>query len=300
MIVFLNGKFVPENRAVVSVFDRGFLYGDALFEGMLVTGGKPFRWREHMERLQRGVEFVKFTIPYSYDELETYAAKLIEKNRMPECMLRLSITRGITGRTYSPRNAVNPAVVMSLHPTPVIEKMPRWPVIIPSLRLMANDPLMEFKSTNKLRQVLARAEADDAGAKEAVLLNTKGHLAEGTTSNVFWVKDNVVYTPVLSDSALPGVTRSVILELCVKLKIDFRVQSAGVTALRHADGAFLTMTSMGLVEIESVDGHKIGRSPLVKKLWSEYRKLLNGHCRLPPVPAKATRPSASPSRSNRG
>jgi branched-chain amino acid aminotransferase len=274
MIVFLNGKFVPEDRALVSVFDRGFLYGDALFEGMLVTGGCPFRWREHMERLQRGMEFVKLAIPYSYDELLKYALRLIKRNKMPECILRLSITRGITARTYSPRNATRPAVVMSLHPTPVVNKMLRWPVVIASFRLPANDPLTSFKTTNKLRQVLARAEADAAHAQEAILLNTDGRLAEGTTSNLFWIKGGAVFTPALPDGALPGVTRAAMFELCVKMNLKCKEKKARLPELRQADGAFLTMTSMGIVEIESVDGRKIRRSPLVGKLWAGYWDLL--------------------------
>jgi branched-chain amino acid aminotransferase len=274
MIVFLNGKFVPEDRAVVSVFDRGFLYGDSLFEGMLVTRGRPFRWLEHMERLQRGIDFVKLTVPYSYDDLLKYALRLIARNKMPECMLRLSITRGITGRTYSPKNATRPAVVMTLHPTPVINQLPRWPVITASFRLPVNDPLTTFKTTNKLRQVLARAEADAAGAQEAILLNSDGRVAEGTTSNVFWVKDGTVFTPILPDGALPGVTRAAVIELCVKMNIKCKEKKATPGELRQADGAFLTMTSMGIVEIKSLDGRNLQRSPLVRRLWAGYRDLL--------------------------
>jgi len=274
MIVFLNGKFVPEDRALVSVFDRGFLYGDALFEGVLVTRGRLFRWPEHMERLQRGVRFLKLTVPFSHDDLQRYALHLVRRNKMPECILRLSITRGITERGYSPKNATCPAVVMALHPLPVIKKMPRWRVVTASFRLLANDPLTGFKSANKLPQVLARAQADAAGAQEAILLNSNGRVAEGTTSNLFWIKGGVVYTPPLPDGALPGVTRAVVLELCVKMKIKWISRPARPAELRQADGAFLTMTSMGVVEIASLDGRKLGHSPLVNKLWAGYRELL--------------------------
>ena len=274
MIVFLNGKFVPESGAVVSVFDRGFLYGDALFEGLLVTRGRPFRWHEHMERLQRGVDFLKLTVPFSSAELLRHALRLVEQNKMPECILRLSITRGITERGYSPKNATRPAVVMTLHPSPVIDKMPCWRVVTSSFRLLGNDPLADFKTANKLPQVMARAEADAAGAQEAILLNHQGRLAEGTTSNLFWIKDKALFTPALPDGALPGVTRGVVLDLCVKMNIYCKERKARPIELLKADGAFLTMTSMGIVAIESLDGRRLGQSPLVKKLWSEYRSLL--------------------------
>ncbi|MGP8199986.1 MAG: aminotransferase class IV [Limisphaerales bacterium] len=274
MIVFLNGHFVPEERAVVSVFDRGFLYGDALFEGMLVTRGQPFHWLEHMERLRRGATFLQLTVPFSPDELLWHALRLVQRNRMSECILRLSITRGVTERGYSPKNAKRPAVVMTLHPAPVITKMPRWRVVTASFRLPANDPLTRFKTANKLPQVLARAEADAAGAQEAILLNTDGRLAEGTTSNLFWVKDGTVRTPALPDGALPGVTRGVVLGLCFKMNIPCKEKKARPRELRQCDGAFLTMTSMGIVEIASLDGRKLKRSPLVRKFWVGYRKLL--------------------------
>lgn len=300
MTVFLNGKFVPEEKAVVSVFDRGFLYGDSLFEGILVAGGRPFRWDDHLQRLQRGVTFLRFTVPLSNDELLDGALELVRRNKLPDCMLRLTVTRGITGRTYSPKNAVNPSVVMTLHPAPAISKLPRWRVITASIRLMARDPLAEFKTANKIRQVLAKAQADASDANEAILLNTEGKIAEGTTSNVFWIKNNIIYTPKLPDGALPGVTRSIVLELCGKLGIRHKTQSAAIAKLRQADAAFLTMTSMGIVEMESLDGRKFRPSTLVDQLWSEYRNLLTRHCQRPPTAAKATRPCASPSRSNRG
>ena len=277
MIVFLNGKFVGEDDAVVSVFDRGFLYGDGLFEAMLVKGGQPFGWNEHMERLGQGIEFLQLTVPFPMDGLRRLASELIQRNQMPEGILRLTISRGITGRGYSPKNAIRPAVVMSLHPAPVLDrrKMPRWRVITSSFRQASNDPLTRFKTANKLPQVLARAEADLAGAQEAVLLNTDGFLAEGTTSNIFWVQDNAVCTPPLPAGALPGITRRLIIGLCVKLKVSWREKRAKADELRRAQGAFLTMTSMGVVEIESLDGCKLQRSPLVKKLWVAYRRLLD-------------------------
>ncbi len=133
---------------------------------------------------------------------------------MPEAILRLSLSRGITARGYSPKDAVRPAVVMALHPLPPLDPshVPRWRVITASFRLTANDPLGAFKTANKLTQVLARAEADAARAQEAILLNTKGFLAEGTTSNLFWVKHGVVCTSPLASGALPGVTRGAIFD----------------------------------------------------------------------------------------
>jgi branched-chain amino acid aminotransferase len=276
MIVFLNGKFVPEDKAVVSVLDRGFLFGDGVWEALLVKGGRPFAWDEHMERLKCGIAFLKLTLPWAPEQLHRFAIELIKRNGMPDCMLRLSLSRGITARGYSPKGAVNPALVMTLHPLPAREsgKMPRWRLITSSIRLPVNDPTTWFKTANKLPQVLARAEADAAGAHEALLLNAAGFLSEGTSSNVFWVEKDGVRTTPLPSGALAGVTRRAVLELCVKMNIPFLEKNARPAALLHARGAFLTNTSMGVVEIESLDNRRLRRSPVVKKLWGAYEALL--------------------------
>jgi aminodeoxychorismate lyase len=289
MIVFLNGKFVAEEKATVSVLDRGFLYGDGLFEGVLFKRGRPFRWFEHMNRMAEGIEFLKLTVPYTPKQLEQFALELVKRNRMADCILRLSLSRGITARGYSPRNAIRPAIVMTVHPLPSLDekKTPRWRVITASLRLPVNDPLTRFKTANKLIQVLARAEADAADAQEAILLNSAGYLAEGTTSNIFWVKNNEVFTTPLSSGALPGVTRGAIIELCVTMKLKCREKKARPAALHQADGAFLTMTSMGVIEIASLDKRPLRRSPLVTKIWAGYRELveLTSENRLQSAPA---------------
>jgi aminodeoxychorismate lyase len=276
MTVFLNGKFVPEQRAVVSVFDRGFLFGDGLFEAMLVRRGEIFRWDPHIGRLQRGIDFLKLTVPWSAEELFRFSLQLIQRNRMPDALLRINISRGITARGYSPKNAIHAAVVLSMHPLPVLNgnRPPRWRVITSSFCLPANDPLTHFKTANKLPEVMARAESDAAGAHDAILLNPRGFIAEATSCNVFWVRDNVVYTTPLSSGALPGITRSVVMELCVKNNISCRQKNAKPADLRRAQGVFLTNTSMGVIEVESLDNHKLRRSPLVKKLWAAYRELL--------------------------
>jgi len=276
MIVFLNGRFVPESRAVVSVFDRGFLYGDGLFEGMMIHQGRPFRWTQHMARLEQGLKYLQMSWPMGPDKLLEAALSLVRRNRMPEAILRLSISRGATARGYSPKNAANPAVVMTLHPLPALggASAPRWRVILSTLRLPANDPITSCKTANKLTQVLARAQADAAGAQEALLLNTRGFLAEGTTSNLFWIKGGVLFTPPLAAGALPGVTRGAVFDLCRERRIPVKQINARPAALRAADGAFLSLTSAGIVEIEAVDGRRLRASSLTAEIWRGYRDLL--------------------------
>ena len=267
MTVFLNGQFVPEEQAVVSVFDRGFLYGDGLYETLRICNGKPFRWAEHIERFDRGAAFLKIQVPFKADELREQALELIRLNRMPEALLRISLSRGVGPRGFSPKGAVRPALVMSLHPAPdtSAKPPPTWRVITASSRLPANEPLSLFKNCNRLPQILAKAEADAAGADEALLLNTNGEIVEASASNLFWIRDNVVCTPPLTSGILAGVTRLVVFEICRKLGVPTKETGITPTELRGVQGVFLSLSSWGIVEVVSLDQHDLARSPLVKK-----------------------------------
>jgi aminodeoxychorismate lyase len=272
MIVFLNGRFVPETEATVSIFDRSFLYGDGLFEVMRVFGGKPFRWADHMERLRRGAAFLKIQLPFSQDELLDAARQLIEQNALPEALLRLTLSRGVGARGYSPNGADHPALAMTLHPAPEAggQSRPAGRVIIASFRLPANEALAQFKTCNKLPQVMARAEADAAGAEEALLLNTNGEIVEGSSSNLFWIADGAVCTPPLTSGILAGVTRIVVLELCRELGLPSRETGIAPVALRRTEGAFLSLSSWGILEIISIDGEGLSRSPVTDRLQAAY------------------------------
>src|ERR1051326_1223787 len=114
MLVFLNGNFVAQEEAVVSVFDRGFLYGDGLFETMRIYNGKPFRWPQHWERFARGADYLKIRPPFSSETLRDYVEELIARNDLPDALLRLTLSRGVGVRGYSPKGADHPLVVMSM------------------------------------------------------------------------------------------------------------------------------------------------------------------------------------------
>ncbi len=272
MIVFLNGKFVPEEQAVVSIFDRSFLYGDGLFETMLVSSGVPFRWSQHLERLERGAAFLGIAVPFPPVALRGFAERLVSENAMPNGLLRLSLSRGIGSRGYSPRGANAPVLVMTLHSLtrsdpPALQS---WQLKTASFRLPANEPLAQFKTCNKLPQVLARAQAEEAGAGEALLLNTEGFVVEGATSNLFWVEQGTVYTPPLASGILAGVTRLAVLELCRAAGFEAQERNITGSRLAEADGVFLSLSSAGVVEGASLDGHPLRRSPMTARIHRAY------------------------------
>lgn len=275
MLIFLNGQFVPEERAVVSVFDRGFLYGDGLFETIRIFNGKPFRWERHLDRFERGCKFLKIKLPYSRDELRGFADELITKNKMPDVLLRLTVSRGVGTRGYSPSDAKMPTVVVSLHAGPEAgAPILRWKLITSTRRVPANDPLAQFKTANKLPQILARAEADAAGADEALLQNSETFVVEGTSSNLFWIKEDRVCTAPLSAGILPGVTRAVVLKICETLNLRVSETTIDADGLKQVDGVFVSLTSRGVVEAASLDGKAMKSSPLFSKIHERYCNLL--------------------------
>jgi aminodeoxychorismate lyase len=273
VLIFLNGRFVPEQRAVVSVFDRGFLYGDGVFETLRVSNGKPFRWAPHIERFQRGADFLRIRLPLTPGKLLAVAGKLIAKNKMPDALLRITLSRGVGRRGYSPKGANSPTLVMSLHPVPAAGPA-TWRLITSSLRLPVNDPLARFKTANKLTQILARAAADEAGMDDALLLNTGGRVVEGAAGNLFWVSKDIVFTPPVSAGILPGVTRAVVLEICRKLKIKTRERAPRAKEVFSAQGVFLSLSSRGIVEAVELDGRKLRRAGIVKQIRQAYEELL--------------------------
>jgi len=218
-------------------------------------------------------------LPFSPDELLSVANQLVRENQATHSLLRITLSRGIGIRGYSPKGAQKPSLIMSLHPAHApAEKPPQWKVLISSFRLPANEPLAQFKTCNKLPQIMARAQADATEANEALLLNTDGFAVEGSSSNLFWIKENSVRTPPLAAGILPGVTRFVISELCKTLQVPLREATIDPQELPSAEGVFFSLTSQGIAEAVSVDGVKLSQSDLTKKLWAAYWDLVRHEC----------------------
>jgi len=280
MTVFLNGEFVPADQAVVSVFDRSFLYGDGLFETLRVCGGEPFRWRQHLTRLQQGADFLKIRLPFVPEALRHAATRLIQANKAPESILRISLSRGLGVRGYSIKGAEHSFLVMSLHPlsSPDLNNLPQWRLITSSFRLPAGDPLACFKTCNKLPQILARAEAETRGVEEALLLNTNGEVAEAASSNLFWIDGKVICTPPLAAGILSGITRAVVLEICDRRGVQTQQRNIVREELHQAEGVFLTLSSLGIVEVSELDQQPLRQSPLLATLRTNYAALISQEC----------------------
>jgi branched-chain amino acid aminotransferase len=268
MTVYLNGRFLPEEHATISVHDRGFLYGDGLFEGIRVYEGEPFLWRDHLARFQHGCALLKIVPPLSGGEMRQVVKETIERNAMPEGLLRITLSRGSGQRGYSPKGAGCPTLVVTPH---LLPELPRsYRVILSTVQLLADDPISEFKNLNKLHQIVARSEADAANANESLLTNINGEVIEGTTTNVFWIKEGIVCTPPVC-GILAGTTRAHVLRLCHKLKIPTAESNIRATELRKVDALFLTSCAAEIMPVSQLDGKKLGTSTLVRKLQQHFR-----------------------------
>lgn len=276
MVVFLNGQLVPEAKAVVPVNDRGFMYGDGLFETMRVFNGKPFRMAQHLERMVRGANYLKIQLPFTPKELQQFAGQLIEKNKMPDAVLRVTLTRGPGARGYSPKNTGTPTVVMTMHEIAPVDpaNLPRWNLVTSSFQIPASDPLASFKTTNKLLQIAASAEAEAKDADDALLINANGEVAETASANLFWIYHDKICTTPTGRGALPGITRAVVLEICQVLGMQTNKRVIKREALKNAEGIFLSQSALGLISIVNLDGEPVLESPLVEKIYAAYCEML--------------------------
>jgi len=249
---FVNGRFVPETQASVSIFDRGFLYGDGVFETMRVYGGRMFRAAEHMERLFAGLQALNIESVFSPEELRAVCRSLAEMNMVPDGAARVYRTRD--------------SIVATVRPHPLAPR--NLTAIVSTVRVDSH--LSRHKTANRLHYILAQQEAATEGADEAVLLNSAGRVVEFTTSNLFVVKDGCLFTPLLEDGPLPGITRHAVLTIAAALQIPISETGFGPEFLETADEVFATNS---LIEIAPVANW--GQSQeLTQQLLKTYRALV--------------------------
>ena len=262
MIFNLNGKLVREEEARVSVLDRGFLYGDGIYETVLIRNGRPFLLGRHLARLRSSAGIVRVEVLWDDGKIEMEIDRVLEANGLSDAALRINMSRGVGDWRLSIDGASNPTFLLSLFPIPDYPSdtyTRGWEVVI-SREFVTMDPVIPAlaKTTNRLSLILAKSEAEKRGGREAILLNMQGHLTGGPSSNVFFVKDRVVFTPSLESGILEGVTRGVVMEILGREGVAVEESVYRPDDLKNADEAFLTFTTAGVVPIYSVDGAVIG------------------------------------------
>lgn len=262
---WIDGSIVPASAAKVSVFDHGFLYGDGVFEGVRFYNGKAFRLPLHLKRLQRSANALQLSIPLTAVALAQAVAELIAASPLSAGYLRIIVTRGVGVLGINPVTCKQPSVIIIADQLQMVSDAQREQgvrAIIASTRRLTPDRLdSRIKSLNYLNAILARMEANFAGVEEAVLLNDRGCVAEGTADNLFVVSDGVLLTPPATEGALAGITRQTVLELAAASGIPAREAVLTPYDLYNADECFLTGTGAKLIPVREIDGRKIAACP---------------------------------------
>ncbi|MFN2541511.1 MAG: branched-chain-amino-acid transaminase [Chthoniobacterales bacterium] len=260
--IYIDGKFYPQNEAKVSVFDHGLLYGDGIFEGIRFYNGRVFRLEEHLARLWDSARSICLEIPMSMREMTDALLQTIRENDLRQGYIRLLVTRGVGNLGLNPEQCKHPSVIIiaatvTLYPEAMYQK--GLTLVTCATRRTSPGALNPaVKSLNYLNNVMARIEANLAGADEALMLNDSGNVAECTADNVFIIKRGQIFTPPITAGALRGITRAIVFEIAGELGI--KVVETDVT--RHdvfiADECFLTGTAAEIIPVIEVDGRRIG------------------------------------------
>jgi branched-chain amino acid aminotransferase len=259
-MIYLNGHLLPDDQTRIDPADRGFLLGDGIFETMRSYRGRIFRLDAHLDRLFSGAEFLGIPVPLMRDELARGLSATLEANQLSKrgASLRLTLTRGPGPRGLNPPPRPQPTVLITAAPLTQTSFPPAKAIIANDIRRNEHSPSSKIKSLNYLDNILARQQAEQSGADEALLLNTAGNLAEASTANLFIVKNGTLQTPPIGDGALPGITRSVVLELAAKLGIPAQETSITAYDLPRADEAFLTNSIIEIRPLVQVEGQWLG------------------------------------------
>jgi branched-chain amino acid aminotransferase len=277
MKIYLNGKFVDEKDAKVSVFDHGLLYGDGVFEGIRAYDGVVFMLKEHIDRLYDSAKSICIDIPLTKEEMINVVLETLRVNNLRDAYIRLVVTRGIGDLGLDPRKCGKPTIFCIAVPMPPLLGEDGIRVITVSVRRLPVDVLNPaVKSLNYLNSVLAKIQANYAGVDEAFLLDDKGFVVEGTGDNIFIVKNGVLKTPPVYQSILKGITRDVVIKLAKEEGIEVVEEPLTLHDLYTADELFITGTAAEIVPVFEIDGRvindkKVGE--ITKKLREKFKEI---------------------------
>lgn len=282
MKIWLDGELVDESEAKVSVFDHGLLYGDGVFEGIRVYSRRVFRLEEHIRRLFDSAKAIVLDIPWTQEEVCRHVVETVAANGLDNGYIRLVVTRGAGGLGLNPYLCKRAsmfiiAATISLYPKEHYEN--GLSVITCATRRPAPAALMpQVKSLNYLNNIMAKVEAIQSGALEAIMLNEQGYVAECTGDNIFIIRDGKVHTPQVNDGALDGITRHVIFELAEKLGVPIVERQLTRYDIFVADECFLTGTAAEVIPVVELDRRKIGDGkpgPVTRRFIDAFTELAN-------------------------
>lgn len=280
LIIYLDGEYVAEEDAKLSVFDHGVLYGDGVFEGIRAYYGRVFRLQAHIDRLYDSARYIGLDPGLTKEEMTRVVIDTCRRNNLSDAYIRLVVTRGKGDLGLDPRNCSRPTVfciaaAIELYPAELYEK--GLDLVTLGTRRTAPDALdPRIKSLNYLNNILAKMEAIRAGAPEGLFLNKEGYVAEATGDNIFIIKNGSLYTPPPHIGLLEGVTRNTIMELAAGAGIPVFERVFTLYEVYNADECFLTGTAAEAIPVVRVDGRPVGNGqpgPITRDLIAMFREL---------------------------
>lgn len=282
MIAYVDGSWTDADEAVIPIHDRGFLFGDGVYDTCRVLGGRYFRFVEHARRLHASAAVLRIPVP-DVSALRALAGELLERNdaaSLDHAVLRITATRGSGGGV--PRAAGPTRLLLTLQPLPTDwreQAMRGWSCVTAEVRHPPADVMPPaLKGQGRIFSLLATLDAERAGCDEALLLSTAGHITEGATWNVFWRKGQRIRTPSEETGILAGVTRALVIELARELGYTVEEGVWERSELDDAGEAFATMTSRGLVPLRSLDGRPFAGDGATARLAAAYWDRVREEC----------------------
>ncbi len=275
----MNGAYIQESEARVSVFDRGFLYGDGVFETMRAYEGHIFRLDQHLQRLFNGLEVLRIKNIWTGSALTHVLCRLLELNKLRDAYIRLTVSRGVGGRGVDIAGCDSPTIVITAREfLPYPESLYRDGVsaCISEKRMNCRNPIdSQVKSLNFLNNILVRMEASEKGVFDAIMLNHDGYLTEGTVSNLFLVIKGVLYTPSPEAGILDGITRQVVLEIAAEKGIVVQEGLFETKKLYQAEEVFLTNSLIEIMPVSGIEGRMYVRGRITEGLMKAYKERVN-------------------------
>ena len=281
--VWMDGNLVDREAATLSVYDHAALYGDGVFEGIRAYNGRIFECQAHLRRLWDSARAIRLSIPYTPEQFAAAMEQTVRANGFSDCYIRAVVTRGPGDLGIDPRKSPRPVTFI------IADKIAIYPpemyqngisVITSSwIRNHPNATPPRVKGLNYLNNILAKIDANDAGAHDALMLNHQGNVAELTAANVFFVRQGILHTPSVTDGILEGITRRVIMELAVGLGIRCVERSIDRFDVYSSDEIFATGTGVEAIPITRVDGRVIGSGtagPVTTRIIESFRAHVRG------------------------
>jgi branched-chain amino acid aminotransferase len=282
--VFFNDGLAAAEDAQVSIYDAGLLHGVGLFETMRSYEGVIFRLEDHLERMFHSAEELGFIVTQKREEVAGWLDVLLEANDLRDARIRLTMTRGSLREVSedNPGQSVMFATASAMTPYPPELFRRGMTVIVSETKQNPTDPTARHKTLNYFSRLVALQEAQKKQAGEAIWMTTNNHLAEGSISNVFLIKDEKVLTPPLDTPVLAGITRKVVLELAEENEMESSEQRLVIQDLLEADEVFLTNSIMELMPVCRIERHAVGKEkpgPIYTKLHDLYRQAVEEESR---------------------